>query len=70
MAVDLRLSLVIRPYPHVQPLLTGEVKPAGVELVAQPFEWEAFNRMIREQAFDVAELSFSLHIQSVALGGS
>jgi 4,5-dihydroxyphthalate decarboxylase len=70
MAADLRLSLVIRPYPHVQPLLTGEVKPAGVELVAQPFEWEAFNRMIREQAFDVAELSFSLHIQSVALGES
>jgi 4,5-dihydroxyphthalate decarboxylase len=66
-AVTLQLSFVIRPYPHVQPLIEGEVKPDGVELVYQPFEWEAFNRMIREQAFDVSELSFSLHIQSVAL---
>lgn len=68
--MTLRLSFVIRPYPHVQPLIDGEVKPEGVELIYQPFEWEAFNRMIREQAFDVSELSFSLHIQSVALGVS
>ncbi|MCS7002782.1 MAG: ABC transporter substrate-binding protein [Dehalococcoidia bacterium] len=67
---DLRLSFVIREYPHVQPLITGEVKPEGVTLEFQSFEWDAFNKMVRDQAFDVSELSFSLHIQSVALGQS
>jgi 4,5-dihydroxyphthalate decarboxylase len=66
---DLDLSFVIRDYPHILPLIDGRVKPEGANLVYQPFDdWGTFSRRVKDPQFDVFEMSFSLHIQSISMG--
>lgn len=68
---DLKLSFVIRDYPHIVPLITGEVKPEGVTLDYQAFDdWRTFSSRVKDANYDVFEMSFSLHIQSISLGVS
>jgi hypothetical protein len=59
---SLRLSLACWGYDRTNPLATGAIKPAGIELVCldQPVE-ETFFRMARHREFDVAEMSLSTY---------
>ena len=57
--MTLSLSLALNPYDHVRDVLTGEVRPAGIELVPLelPIE-EIFYRFTRFQEWHVSEMSF------------
>jgi len=64
----LRLSFACALYDRMQPLYTGEVSPAGIDLNFIPIE-EArpiFDRMSGGQEFDVAEYSSSEFVQRFA----
>lgn len=66
---DVRLSIACGDYDRTRPLITGEVVPAGVQLdwVSPPIE-ETIARMLREEAFDVAEMSLSATVIAVSRG--
>src|SRR5919205_302145 len=51
---DLHLSFAMTPYDRVLPLITGEVKPAGIRL--------------KYQRYDVSEMSFSSFLVERAKG--
>ncbi|HKZ50881.1 MAG TPA: ABC transporter substrate-binding protein [Dehalococcoidia bacterium] len=54
----LRLSFACREYDRTRPLLDGSLEPEGVELYGLALEPpECFRRMIRDQEFDVSEMS-------------
>lgn len=57
---DLRLSLAISDYVHIQDLVTGSVRPTGIELTVlrMPFEAAAF-RFGANLEFDIAEFSLA-----------
>jgi 4,5-dihydroxyphthalate decarboxylase len=73
---DITLSFAISPYDRVMPLITGEVKPSGIQL-----EYEAnpspsptspvprmFFEQIKYQRYDVSEMSFSSFLIERAKG--
>ena len=64
----LRLSFASALYDRMQPLYTGEVQPAGIELNFIPIEEPRpiFDRMSGGQEFDVAEYSSSEFVQRFA----
>jgi 4,5-dihydroxyphthalate decarboxylase len=64
----LRLSFACALYDRMQPLYTGEVQPAGIELNFIPIEEPRpiFDRMSGGQEFDVAEYSSSEFVQRFA----
>jgi 4,5-dihydroxyphthalate decarboxylase len=64
----LRLSFACALYDRMQPLFTGEVQPAGIELNFIPIEEPRpiFDRMSGGQEFDVAEYSSSEFVQRFA----
>jgi 4,5-dihydroxyphthalate decarboxylase len=64
----LRLSFACALYDRMQPLYTGEVQPAGMELNFIPIEEPRpiFDRMSGGQEFDVAEYSSSEFVQRFA----
>ena len=64
-----RLSMAISDYDHVRDLVSGAVKVSGVELapVILPVE-EIFRRFIKEQAWDVSEMSMGKYAALVAQG--
>ena len=64
----LRLSLACALYDRMQPLYTGEVQPAGIELNFIPIEEPRpiFDRMSGGLEFDVAEYSSSEFVQRFA----
>ena len=64
----LRLSFACALYDRMQPLYTGEVQPAGIELNFIPIEEPRpiFDRMSGGQEFDVAEYSSSEYVQRFA----
>jgi 4,5-dihydroxyphthalate decarboxylase len=64
----LRLSFACALYDRMQPLYTGEVQPAGIELNFIPIEEPRpiFDRMSGGQEFDVSEYSSSEFVQRFA----
>jgi 4,5-dihydroxyphthalate decarboxylase len=59
---NLTLTLACGDYDRTLPLLSGAVRPDGVELKVLPLEpEEMFFRMARSREFDVAELSLSTY---------
>lgn len=57
---DVRLSIACGDYDRTRPLITGEVAPEGIELSwTSPRIEDTIARMLREEAFDVAEMSLS-----------
>ena len=57
--VNLPLSLALNPYDHVRDVISGEVRPAGIDLVPLelPIE-EIFYRFTRFREWQVSEMSF------------
>ncbi len=64
----LKLTFACALYDRMQPLYTGEVQPAGIELNFIPIEEPRpiFDRMSGGQEFDVAEYSSSEFVQRFA----
>ncbi len=59
---DLHLSFAMTPYDRVMPLITGEVKPAGITLEYQGMPGAVpgvFYDQLKFHRFDVSEFSFS-----------
>ena len=67
----LRLTMACWDYDRVAALKSGEVAIDGVDLnfLAQPVE-ETFFRMLRHHEFDIAEMSLSSYVVSLARGDS
>ena len=63
---DLPLTLACWDYDRVQPLMTGQVRPAGIDLrfLNQIVE-ETFFRMARGREFDASEMSMSSYCVSL-----
>ncbi len=64
---DLQLTLACGPYDRTQALRDGSIKPDGIELTyiaQQPAE--IFWRMLQYQEFEVAELSMSNYLTTLA----
>jgi len=57
--MNLPLSLALNPYDHVRDVISGEVRPAGIDLVPLelPIE-EIFYRFTRFREWQVSEMSF------------
>jgi len=57
--MTISLSLALNPYDHVRDVLSGGVRPAGIDLVPLelPIE-EIFYRFTRFQEWQVSEMSF------------
>lgn len=68
---DLHLTLACGPYDRTESLRSGEVKPAGIDLtyVTGRSSRETFSRMVKHQAFDVAEMSCAFYLGRKAQGG-
>lgn len=66
MTAPLRLTLALGEYDRTQALLDGRVRAEGLDLQLVPMS-DAFlrhDRMIREEAFDICELSMSSYLMS------
>lgn len=72
MAQDLPITFAGALYDRLQALYTGEVRPEGIALkfVVNDEPRDIFNRMLGEQAYDVAEMSTSDFIARVAAEGA
>ncbi len=64
---DLRLSLAISDYIHTSDILTGRIKPVGIELIVNslPFEQAAFRFGVNLE-FDISEYSMANYCARVA----
>ena len=64
------LTFACGGYDRMQPLMTGEVEPEGIDLdfreVLSPRE--IFDRMVKRREFHASELSLSEYICQVATG--
>jgi 4,5-dihydroxyphthalate decarboxylase len=68
---DLHLSFAMTPYDRVMPLITGEVKPAGITLEYQGMPGAVpgvFYDQLKFQRYDVSEMSFSSFLVERAKG--
>jgi 4,5-dihydroxyphthalate decarboxylase len=68
---DLHLSFAMTPYDRVLPLITGEVKPAGIVLDYQGMPGAVpgvFYDQLKFQRYDVSEMSFSSFLVERAKG--
>jgi hypothetical protein len=67
----LRLTLACGDYDRTRALEDGSIRPDGIDLtyLRLPVE-ETFFRMMRHQEFEVAELSFSSYVKSLAAAPS
>ena len=68
---DLHLSFAMTPYDRVLPLITGEVKPAGITLEYQGMPGAVpgvFYDQIKYQRYDLSEMSFSSSLVERAKG--
>jgi 4,5-dihydroxyphthalate decarboxylase len=64
--ITLSLSLACGEYDRTQALLDGRVRPDGIDLRLVPMSnaFERHQRMLRDQAFDVCELSMSSYLMA------
>src|SRR5436305_7928612 len=68
---DIVLSFAMTPYDRVLPLITGEVKPAGITLDYQGMPGAVpgvFYDQIKFQRYDLSEMSFSSFLVERAKG--
>jgi 4,5-dihydroxyphthalate decarboxylase len=66
---DLRLTLACVPTDRSRPIIDGQIRIPGVTLEVLPDEPEdIFRRALREEAFDITEMSMSSHITMTARG--
>jgi 4,5-dihydroxyphthalate decarboxylase len=67
---DVKLTFACALYDRMLPLLTGDVRPAGIDLdfVVIDDPRETFDRMVRDQAFDLSEMSSSEFISRISRG--
>ncbi len=68
---DLHLSFAMTPYDRVVPLITGEVKPAGITLDYQGMPGAVpgvFYDQLKFQRYDLSEMSFSSFLVDRAKG--
>jgi 4,5-dihydroxyphthalate decarboxylase len=66
---EVKLTLAISPYDHVEDLVTGRIVPDGIKLTALtlPIE-EIFFRFLKHREWDVSELSFGKYASLVSQG--
>ncbi len=64
------VSLAVGEYDRTIALLSGQVSPVGVDLTILPMSdaWDRHQRMIRNEEFDVAELSLSSYLMAKERG--
>jgi 4,5-dihydroxyphthalate decarboxylase len=64
------LKTVIRPQGNVEAIVTGAVTPTGfrLDLQDEPVLTRAFRRMVRENAYDVCEMSLTTYLLAKAYG--
>ncbi|MCL5960024.1 MAG: ABC transporter substrate-binding protein [Chloroflexi bacterium] len=68
---NLRLTLACGDLPYQSSLKDGEIKPEGIELTYLPLEpEEIFWRMVRNEEFDVSEMSMSSYLVDRTSGKS
>lgn len=69
MSTRLSMTLACGPYDRTEALRSGQVQPRGIDLtyLSLPVE-EVFYRMVRNREFDVAEMSLSTYVLTVAQG--
>jgi 4,5-dihydroxyphthalate decarboxylase len=67
----LSLKLACGPYDRTEALRTGAVRPEGIDLsyISIQDPPEIFVRMIRNQEFDVSEMSSAVYLRRRATGG-
>ncbi len=66
---DLRLTLACVPSDRTRPIINGDITIPGVNLTVLPGEPEdIFRNALREQAYDITEMSVSSHITMTARG--
>ena len=67
---NLSLSMACGPYDRTEALRSGVVRPEGIDLTYVPIQSppEIFARMVKNHAFDVAEMSCSLYLTQRAQG--
>ncbi len=61
-----RITLALGEYDRTIALLSGQAAPVGVDLTILPMSdaWDRHQRMIRNEEFDVAELSLSSYLMA------
>lgn len=64
---DLKLKIGCSRYDHARALFDGSVKIAGVDaqMESAPIVSELFERMMRDQAFDVCELGLTFYLRTL-----
>jgi len=68
---DLKLTFASWNYDRVRALADGSVKPEGIELTClNLFPGETFQRMVRHQEFDVAEMGFKNYVHALDSGNA
>jgi 4,5-dihydroxyphthalate decarboxylase len=68
---DLNLTLGINDYDHVRELVSGRIRPEGIELTCLIMSvWETFQRFFRDQEWDVSEMSFAGAVQAIDRGNA
>jgi len=68
---DIHLTMGINDYDHVRDMVSGRVKPDGIELTCLIMSvWETFQRFFRDQEWDVSELSFAGACQAIDRGNA
>lgn len=67
---NVKLRLASGLYDRMLPLYTGDVRPEGVDLdfIVEEDPRAIFDRMVREQAYDLSEMSSSEFIQRTSQG--
>lgn len=68
---DIHLTLGMDDYDHVRDLLTGRVKPEGIDLTClkMPVE-ETFLRYLKDREWDISELSFGMACAAIDRGNA
>lgn len=64
------VSLAVGEYDRTIALISGQVSPVGIDLTVLPMSdaWDRHQRMIRNEEFDVAELSLSSYLMAKERG--
>lgn len=67
---NIPLTLAVGEYDRTEAIISGRIQPVGVDLTVLPMSdaWDRHQRMIRHEAFDVAELSMSSYLMAKERG--
>ena len=69
---DVKLSLACWTYDRTRALMDGSVKPDGIELQFESAHQvgQIMERMVRDRAYDAAELGFTYYLRTLELSGA